>query len=251
MKIVTFNVRFNNPKDGEFSFEHRKEEIIRRIQAEKPDVIGFQEIRDEMQAWMEEQLPEYSWVGHGRTAQLDGEHCPVVYRKDKFKLRNFQCFWLSDTPNVPGSKYEGQGYHPRICNMLLLYSMEDKKTICVFNTHLCNISADARKKSMELMLAKGDEFLAGEKMPIFIMGDFNAEPGWPELAAMEERADYKDVTSHIPYTFHGFFKLPEEKIDYIYVNDMVKVISCNTWESEEGHICLSDHYPIGLICEIL
>ena len=134
--------------------------------------------------------------------------------------------------------------------MLLLYSVEDKKTIGVFNTHLCNISADARKKSMELMLAKGDEFLAGERMPIFIMGDFNAEPGWPELAAMDDRVDYKDVTKHIPVTYHGFFKAPTEKIDYIYVNDMVKVISCDTWESEEGRICLSDHFPIGLICEI-
>lgn len=122
--------------------------------------------------------------------------------------------------------------------------------MCVFNTHLCNESADARKKAMELMLAKGDEFLAGEQMPIFIMGDFNALPGCPELAAMENRADYKDVTGHIPVTFHGFFKKPTEKIDYIYVNNMVKVISCDTWESEEGHICLSDHFPIGLVCEI-
>ena len=103
MKIVTFNVRFNNPNDGEYSFEHRKEEIIRRIQAEQPDVIGFQEIRDDMQPWLEEHMPEYVWVGHGRTTELTGEHCPVVYRKDKFKLRNFQCFWLSDTPNIPGS----------------------------------------------------------------------------------------------------------------------------------------------------
>ena len=168
MKIVTFNIRFNNPNDGEFSFEHRKEEVIRRIQAEQPDVIGFQEIRDEVQAWMEEQLPEYAWVGHGRTAQLDGEHCPVIYRKDKFKLRNFQCFWLSDTPNIPGSKFENQGYHPRICNMLLLYSVEDKKTIGVFNTHLCNISVMRVKNPWNLCLQRVMNSLQ-EKKCLFLL----------------------------------------------------------------------------------
>ena len=52
MKIVTFNLRFNNPKDEEFSFEYRKEEIIRRIQTQKPDVIGFQEMRADMEPFM-------------------------------------------------------------------------------------------------------------------------------------------------------------------------------------------------------
>ena len=38
--------------------------------------------------------------------------------------------------------------------------------------------------------------------------------------------------------------------DYIFINDMVKPLECVIWESPEGHICLSDHYPISLTCEI-
>jgi endonuclease/exonuclease/phosphatase family metal-dependent hydrolase len=250
MKIVTFNIRFNNPNDGEFSFEHRKEEIIRRIKEEQPDVIGFQEMRDDMQPFMEENLPNYAWVGHGRTANLDGEHIPMVYRKDKFKMRAFECFWISDTPNVPGSKFEVQGYHPRICNVLTLYSMEDKKSIRVMNIHLDNATADARKAGLQLVVDRSLAYNEIEKLPTFILGDFNAEPGWEEMEPIEKCEDYKDVTGHFPFTYHGFFKEPTEKIDYIYVNDMVNVISCDTWESEEGRICLSDHYPIGLVCEI-
>lgn len=253
MKIVTFNLRFDNPKDGEFSFEHRKEEVIRRIQEEKPDVIGFQEMRDDVQPWMEEHMPEYVFVGHGRTAELTGEHCPVAYRKDKYKLRSFECFWLSDTPNVPGTKFEGQGYHPRICNMVCLFDIEEKKSIRVYNTHLCNVSPDARRKGLELVLAKTDEYNKVEKIPVFIMGDFNAEPHFPEFAPMLAREDYQDVTTHFEITyhaFHGFYDEPQEKIDYIFINDMVKPLECVIWESPEGHICLSDHYPISLVCEI-
>ena len=250
MKIVTFNVRFNTPEDGEFSFEHRKEEIISRINAEQPDVVGFQEIRDEMQAWLEERLPDYMWVGHGRTAEFDGEHCPIIFRKDKFKMRAFECFWLSDTPNVPGSKFQEQGYHPRVCNMLCLYHIEERKSFRVYNMHLCNKGAYARGKSLELVLAKIDALNTVEVMPTFIMGDFNFEPHFEEFAPIAARTDYKDVTAHLPGTYHGYFKEKPEKIDYIFVNDMVKPVACEIWESEEGHICLSDHYPIGLICEI-
>ena len=54
MKIVTFNLRFNNPEDGPYSFDNRKEEVIRRLREEMPDVVGFQEMRDGMQEFMEE-----------------------------------------------------------------------------------------------------------------------------------------------------------------------------------------------------
>ena len=87
----------------------------------------------------------------GRTADFDGEHCPIVYRKDKFKMRAFECFWLSDTPLVPASKFEGQGYH---------------------NLHLDN-----------------------ETLPTFIIGDFNAEPGWDEMEPIESCDKYKAAVS--------------------------------------------------------
>ena len=100
------------------------------------------------------------------------------------------------------------------------------------------------------MVEKSLKYNEIEKLPTFILGDFNAQPGWEEMEPIEKCETYQDVTDHIPATFHGFFKVPQEKIDYIFVNDLVKAVSCDKWESEEGHICLSDHFPIGLVCEI-
>lgn len=250
MKIVTFNLRFNNPKDEEFSFEYRKEEIIRRIQTQKPDVIGFQEMRADMEPFMEQHLPEYVWVGHGRTEDLTGEHCPIAYRKDKFKMRAFECFWLSDTPNVPGSKYEIQGYHPRICNVITLYSIEDKKSIRIYNLHLDNAKAEARKAGLQLVVNRSLIYNEAEPLPTFILGDFNAEPGVEEMESIETCGMYTDATKHISGTFHGFYKIQPKKIDYIFIDHKIKIINCDIWDTEEGHICLSDHFPIGLVCEI-
>ena len=41
MKIVTFNLRFDTPDDGPFAFSYRKEEVIRRLREEMPDVVGY------------------------------------------------------------------------------------------------------------------------------------------------------------------------------------------------------------------
>ena len=253
MKIVTFNLRFDTPDDGPFSFSNRKEEVIRRLREEMPDVVGFQEMRDPMQEYMEENLPEYVFLGHGRTVDFGGEHCPIAYRKDKFKLRAFECFWLSDTPTVPGSKFKVQGSHPRVCNMICLYDIEAKKSIRVLNAHFDNATPEGRRDALALLLKKSDEYNAVEKMPLFIMGDFNAEPDSPEFAQMVERTDYRDMTTEFPVTYHDYFgyhNAPTEKIDYIFINDMVNPLECVIWESPEGHICLSDHYPISLTCEI-
>ena len=222
MKIVTFNLRFNNPEDGPYSFDNRKEEVIRRLREEMPDVVGFQEMRDGMQEFMEENLPEYVFLGHGRTAELGGEHCPMAYRKDKYKLRAFECFWLSDTPNIPGTRFEKQGSHPRICNMICLYDEEEKKSIRVYNTHLCNASPEAREKGLALVLAKTDEYNKVEKMPVFIMGDLNAEPHFPEFAQMLARDDYKDVTTHFDVTYHKL--IHHFHIIYRYQNTLLDIL---------------------------
>lgn len=252
MKIVTFNLRFDTPNDGEFAFSYRKEEVIRRIQMEQPDVVGFQEMRDEMHRYMEANLPDYYWVGHGRTANLDGEYIPIAFRKDKFKMRAFECFWLSDTPNIPGSKFVVQGSHPRVCNVITLYSIEDKKSFRVWNLHLDNATMEGRRDGLKVAVEKSLAANKAEEMANFIIGDFNAEPGWEEMKAIEEISEYTDVTSHIVHTFHDYYRNERlEKIDYIYIDEKIKPISCNIWDTEEGHICLSDHFPIELVCELV
>lgn len=249
MKIVTFNLRRDNAGDGDNRFWMRKEEIIECIQKEEADVIGFQEILPHMQEWMENNMPEYYFVGHGREADLGEEGIVVAFRKDKFRMRFFHSFWLSPTPQEPGSRYEGQSSCPRTCIALTLYSVEDQKSFRVFNTHLDHVGSFAKKEGIKQVVEYCDKMNEADRMPSFIMGDFNVFPDQDELTPISANPQYVDVSGHIPVTFHGFYSV-ERKIDYIYVNDMVKPRECYIWESEKGRPCLSDHNPVCLICEI-
>ncbi len=250
VKIVTYNLRWDNPEDGEFRFANRKEEVISRIKEEMPDVIAFQEMRADMQEWMEQRMPEYYFVGHGRDADFNGESIPIAFRKDKFKMRAFECFWISPTPTIPGSRYEEQGRSLRICNVLTLYSMEEKGSFRVYNVHLDHVSAVARAKGIQLVVDYAEKLNQKEEMASIILGDLNALPEWEDLNPITKNPKYKDASKNIPVTFHGFFERAE-KIDYIFINEQIKSKACYIWEDREGKPCLSDHHPVCMLAEFV
>ena len=59
IKIVTFNIRCDYGMDGENNFEYRKDLISRKIYAEQPDILCFQEVLPHVAAWLREVLTDY------------------------------------------------------------------------------------------------------------------------------------------------------------------------------------------------
>ena len=249
MKIVTYNLRWDAPEDGVHRFSIRKEEVMARIKEEMPDVIAFQEMRADMQMWMEPRMAEYFFVGHGRDADFNGESIPIAFRKDKFKMRAFECFWISPTPEIPGSRYAEQGRSLRICNVLTLYSVEEKKSFRIYNVHLDHASAVARSKGIQLVVDYAKMMNEKENLPTVILGDLNAFPEWDDLNPITKNPDYVDVTKDIPVTFHGFF-VAADKIDYIFMSKQWNSKECYIWENREDRPCLSDHYPVCVLAEM-
>ena len=249
IKVVTYNLRWDCPEDGEYRFSNRKEEVLSRIKEEMPDVIAFQEMRDDMQTWMEPRMQEYYFVGHGRDADLNGESIPIAFRKDRMKMRGFECFWISPTPAIPGSRFEEQGRSLRICNVLTLYSIEDKKSFRVYNVHLDHFSAIARQKGMQVVVDYVAALNEKEEMPSIILGDFNGFPDEEELSPITRNPEYTDASKEIPVTFHGFFTCTK-KIDYIFINKLMESKECYIWEDREGKPCLSDHHPVCMLAEL-
>ena len=45
IKVISYNIRYNNPNDGEDIWENRRPTIVNFILEEKPDFIGFQETK--------------------------------------------------------------------------------------------------------------------------------------------------------------------------------------------------------------
>ena len=50
-------------------------------------------------------LPQYAYVGVGRDdGKTKGEYSAILYKKDRFNIVEQHTFWLSETPEIPGSK---------------------------------------------------------------------------------------------------------------------------------------------------
>lgn len=245
MKIVTYNLRCVYSKDGINSFVHRAGMILDTIREKKPDVICFQEATVSNIGFLRRYLaPEYTVLLTQRETGLKGEGLAVAYRPEKLTLYGLEVFWLSPTPEVIASKFEGQSQHSRICQNLLFKNEETGNTFRIYNLHLEEISEAVRKQQMELALSRAE----AEVQPTLLMGDLNTYPSGQVIAHCLEKG-FVDLTAHIPYSFHRFGTcIPNVKLDYFLAKPEVATLCSDVkiWDEQLNGIYLSDHYPIKM-----
>ena len=255
IKIVTFNLRCCYTEDGVNSFVHRAGMILDKINSEQPDVICAQEAVPSHVNFLKKNLTDYIVLYNGRNASFDGEGLALIIKKDRINLVTLDLFWLSETPYIPGSRYPIQSGCPRICQAALLQVNGTKTMFYVYNNHLDHKSDSARILGIKQVLEKVKLDRERFSFPMFILGDFNAEPNSETIKYCNE---YKDIdlvnlTDGIGNTFHGF-GIPEkyETIDYIYTDRSTapQVTSVTKWDDELNGIFLSDHYPIAAEVEL-
>lgn len=259
MKVVTFNIKCDIPPQVLEREADRFPEALRRntfavraplirekIGSEQPDVIGFQEVQPHMIQWMKENLPEYTFVGHGRDKDLLGEHMLLGYRREKLDLWGLETVWLSPDPYLPGSRYEEQSVCPRICTTALFHTEEFPFPIRVYLTHLDHESIPARMKGLSQILRQMEDDTDRILTPCILMGDLNAEPDSLELSPIGEYRSLglRDVSAHVGSTFHNFGLDEPIKIDYIFVTDPFQAVSACRWHEERDGVYLSDHDPV-------
>ncbi|MGM9637881.1 MAG: endonuclease/exonuclease/phosphatase family protein [Eubacteriales bacterium] len=254
IKAVTFNLRVATHHDRQNFFFNRTPLILKTIRKENPDILCFQEANDRMLEWLKVNLTEYTVVGTGRDSNLTGEANPIAFRKGMFSLFSLDQFWLSPTPDVPGSRYEEQSDCPRICMVATLKYQEgsEKRLMRVYNTHLDHISQQARLLGMDSILKRIGSDYDRMHLPLILTGDFNANPDEACIQSVRSfaKVPLTDVTESIPTSFHGYGRLSENnKIDYIFTN-AEKCEETLAWTAFENDVWLSDHYPIHAVLEI-
>lgn len=250
IKTMSFNLRIAVKGDGINYFDYRLPRIIEFLDAEKPDVVGFQEVDGHMRALLVESVKGYTFVGCGRNPDYTGESATLAYRTDKFELVALENFWLSATPDLPGSRYGfDQSPCPRVTTAALLKMRGAKNPFWFINTHLDHEGRMARMfGAMQIM-----QFMSTKKEPCILTGDFNANPDSREIKLLLENNSYHltDCTSTIEATFHAYKTEPYAKIDYIFTN-----LVCDVNESvlypdvPVDGVYLSDHRPVGAFIEI-
>ncbi len=247
IKVMTFNLRVTAKSDGINCFPCRKERILTCLEKESPDLIGFQEAGDDARFFLREALSDrYVVLGCGRNGNYRGESCLIAYRKDSFELVNFSTRFLSDTPTVPGSRYENsdQSRCPRLFAHAEL-SGEEGTVFHFINTHLDHKGVEARSLGMKQILAYARE-LSGT---VILTGDMNARPK-EECILLAKEAGLCDTTEEISHTFHGFGAHTEGvKIDYIFTNAPFEK-GRRVEDLPVDGVYISDHYPLTSSVEI-
>lgn len=245
MKIVTFNIRCDYNQDGLNSFQYRKKAITYKIKKESPDIICFQEVLPHVAAWLKETLTDYHMAGCGRSETLEDEQETIAYKKARFDLVAMDSFWLSETPYIPGSRYEEQSICPRVTTEAVLQDLESGKLVRVVNTHLDHQGIKARELGLKQIMEKITNASRFSKAPVILAGDFNAEPEMPEMDIMKAYPDFKDATASVGGTFHDFETMEKkEKIDYIFIQEPLCLKHAEKWTNCKEHVNLSDHYPV-------
>ena len=118
LKVMSFNIRLGVAKDGENRWDLRKELVVKRSREYNPDLLGLQEVFPMQEEYLRENFQVYVYYGRSRLVDPnDGEACSVMFRKDRFDAIEKSTFWLSETPDKPGSKSWDSSL-PRIANLV-------------------------------------------------------------------------------------------------------------------------------------
>lgn len=246
IRIFSFNIRYNNPKDGNNVWANRCDAVVDMINFEKPSLIGFQEVLIDQLTFIEENLPQYGRIGVGRNDGMQGgEHMAIFYLKDRFSLLESGNFWLNETPEQPVIGWDA------VCKRMVTWGffkdLKNGKSFYLFNTHLDHVGKIARKESISL-IAKKITAISGNESTVFLTGDFNSTADDAIFDPIKEllsdsRKDAKN-TDEVA-TFNGFGTATSAQIiDFIFYRNAMPV-TFRTLNGFYGAEYISDHYPIS------
>jgi len=235
----------------------RRERAIRIVRENMPDILGLQEPRQQQIDDLRAALPEMEFYGAGRDdGQSAGEYAGIFYRKDRFERVDQGSFWLSNTPEVPGTSfYKGEHNYPRIASWVKLQDKRSGRQIFVLNTHWEWQDAAARRQSAQLIRERLATLAKG--LPVILLGDFNSPEDSPELLTVRgieppdlpRLADsYRDVhpeRKDDERTIHDLRgKTAGSRIDFILPSTEFEATEATILRTNyDGH-WPSDHYPV-------
>ncbi len=275
LRVMTYNIRYNNSGDQQNAWPHRKDWLAEIVAREKPDIAGFQEAKIEQFEDLKSRLPNMTGYGVGRDdGKRGGEFVPILFRKDRFEALDQGTFWLSPTPAEPGSK----GWDAAITRCVSWLKLKDRssgQTFFFLNTHFDHKGQKARAESAKLVLEKLRTDFA--EWPVVLTGDFNtrskSEPHATLTgvkAATEDspkNADaptsklervFRDSYDHSATkptgpdsTWNGFEKIvPGNRIDFIFATPDIKVQSLAILDDQRDGRFPSDHLPVVAALEL-
>lgn len=250
--VMSWNVRYNNPRDGDNAWPNRKDWVGEITVENNVDIAGLQEVQFGQLGDLKERLPDMAVYGVGRDdGKQGGEFVPIFYRRSRFELLDKATFWLSPMPEKPGSV----GWDAAITRIASWVKLKDRTTGSVFyvvNTHFDHRGTEARANSAKLLVKRLEDQFADHQ--VILTGDFNTTPEsapYKTLAGTDTPPlrDAYEISAEKPVgpnsTWNGFRAIvPKRRIDFIFVTDSVGVRRLRILDDEREGRFPSDHLPV-------
>ncbi|MEQ8243022.1 endonuclease/exonuclease/phosphatase family protein [Fulvivirga sp.] len=253
IKVMSYNIKFDDKNDPVNNWDNRKDQVVGLLKYHEPLIFGTQEGLHHQLEDIKAGLSNFEYIGVARDdGKQKGEYSAFFYNTKYFKPIQSGTFWLSETPETPSKSWDAA--LPRVCSWAEMEDFNTKRRFFVFNTHFDHIGVVAREKSIGVIIDKIKEL--AKEVPVIVLGDFNFE---------DDKTPYKKMTDFLrdarladnvkPYgpeaTFNRFhFDVqPEKRIDYIFVNDQVRVKSFATLSDSQDMAYPSDHFPVVAVVE--
>lgn len=256
VRVMSFNIRYDNPEDGPDAWPNRKDFVASTILFHKSDIVGIQEGLIHQLNELDEYLDGFDRVGVGRDdGEEAGEFSAIYYRTDRFEPIKTETFWLSETPDVAGSK-SWDAAITRIVTWAYFRDKVNDTNFYAFNTHFDHRGSEARVNSAKLVVQKIEEIAGNE--PVVLTGDFNTtDDREPYSILTETEREGSDIVLYDGFyhsenghhgpasTSNGFEAIrADRRIDYIFVNNGFKVMYHGSLtDVKDGHFP-SDHLPV-------
>jgi endonuclease/exonuclease/phosphatase family metal-dependent hydrolase len=250
LRVVSFNIRYGTANDGEHRWERRRAAVVTTILDHAPHLLGVQEALRFQLDELADALPGYREVGVGRDdGATNGEYAAILVDTARFAVIDEGTFWLSDTPEVPGSMHWGNRI-TRITTWVRLADRATGDTLRVFNLHWDHESQPSRERSATLLL----ERLAAVRVTdaVIVVGDLNSDETNPAFKLLTSGDGPLTDTFRARHpraptvgTFNSFRgDSTGGKIDAVLIGDGWLVLEAGIDRTLWGGVLASDHFAV-------
>ncbi|ROQ93287.1 endonuclease/exonuclease/phosphatase family protein [Desulfosoma caldarium] len=247
MRVMTFNLRFENDRDGQNSWIYRRDLVVAIVRRYRPDVLGTQEGRWTMLQYLAEALQDYAIHAPHRVLDDTCQYPTLFLRKDWGTVVDGAEFWLSRTPQVHRSK-DWDSAFPRMMSWARVVEKSTGADLWVSVTHLDHMGAEARVEQARILAQWVQEHFGAH----IVMGDFNDGPestvhrllthsvvGLQDSWRVAGRGEGDAEKTH-----HGFSGVPQKsRMDWILISRHFHVREAHIVRDHFEGRYPSDHFP--------
>lgn len=258
LRVMSFNIRNSNAQDGENAWPKRIDFFFDTVTQFGPDLIGFQEVLAVQHDEIVKRMTGYAFSGVARDdGERKGEWSLIGYRRERFASVAQGDFWLSEQPEVVGSK-SWDAALTRLCSWVRLREVATGREFVFANTHFDHKGVVARQEASRVISTRLPKIAAG--LPAILSGDLNINEDNPAYGVLV-RPDTPGAIAWIDAyrtvhpkrtpnesSFHAFKGgSTGSRIDFVFHTNHFTATAAEVVRTAREGRFPSDHYPVTAV----